>query len=89
MNKIFDPQRDITQLNQYLFWDVDLEQFEPERYQSFLAKRIATKGQFSDILWYFKHFGKEQFLQTVFSERDIPEDVRNFWEQYKKYVLEA
>ncbi len=69
----------------YLLWDVDLERFDAQKYQLFLADRIAEKGGVAELKWYFGNFGQAQFLERVEQSRNVSGQTKNFWRLYQQH----
>jgi hypothetical protein len=70
---------------EYLLWDVDKSSFVPADYPEFLADRIAEKGNFDDLNWYFKEFSFEAFLARVLTSPNTSPRTKNFWKNFIKY----
>lgn len=70
-------------LNEFLLWDVDLDNFDPQSYQEFLAARIAEHGKLNDIKWYFENFNPHIFFESVEHSTECSSEVKSFWKSFK------
>jgi hypothetical protein len=63
-----------------LFWDIDQEKLDPEKYGGFVVRRILEKGDLEDIRWAESFYGKD-FLAGVFEKNFEKFDLKssNFW----------
>ena len=61
------------------FWDVDFEKIDPNKYRSYIVKRILNYGDERAITWLTKHFSKDEQIKTLTSSRDLSPRSANFW----------
>jgi len=75
-------QEEKTQIPNFLrsyFWDVDFEDLEVKKHSFLITKRILDRGNFRDIRWLVKMYGKDAIKKVVMSTRDLARSTGNFW----------
>lgn len=61
------------------FWDVDFDKIDPEKRSVYILKRILNYGDEKAVLWMFKHFRKEEIMETLIKYRDYSKKSANYW----------
>ena len=62
-----------------LFWDVNLENFDPIAYPQYTIFRILELGDRPAIAWLRSAFSEEQIKDVIRSERRLSHRSANFW----------
>jgi hypothetical protein len=55
----------ITQLSEYLFWDVDSAGIDPEAHRQFIISRVMERGTLADVKAVWDYYGEEKIKQTL------------------------
>src|SRR3970282_1450540 len=61
------------------FWDVVFEELEIKKSAHLVIKRVLDRGNFSDIRWLVKTYGKEEIKKVVMGTKDLARPTGNFW----------
>ncbi len=61
----------INDFSQYLFWDVDLNGFELNKYQSFFIQRVLEYGNMKDWQLIKKLYGMEAIKNAALNARSL------------------
>lgn len=63
-----------------LFWDIDQSKLDPDKYGSFVVRRILEKGDLDDLKWAVQFYGRD-FVAGVFQKNFTKLDAKssNFW----------
>ncbi len=61
----------INDFSQYLFWDVDLNAFELNKYQSFFIQRVLEYGMMKDWELIKKLYGMEAIKEASLNARSL------------------
>lgn len=75
-------QKGKTTLPEFLrayFWDVKFEELEVERHAFLVIKRVLDRGNFRDIRWLVKTYGRDKIRKVVMTTRDLARPTANFW----------
>jgi hypothetical protein len=62
-----------------LFWDVNLETFDPLRFPDYTIFRILELGDRPEIAWLRENFSAEQIKNVIRNERRLSPRSANFW----------
>lgn len=62
-----------------LFWDVNLENFDPHAYPSYTVARILEYGDRPAIAWLRETFSEDQIVAVLRTERRLSRRSANFW----------
>jgi hypothetical protein len=65
-----------------LFWDIDLETFDPHAYPRYTIERVLEYGDEEDVAWMGHTFGREQILDVLRTDRHLTRLSANFWALY-------
>jgi hypothetical protein len=74
---IFNPM--IPQYLQTLFWDTNLENFDPLVFPTYTIGRILEYGNQDAIAWLKDTFPDTQIMDVVRTERRLSRRSANFW----------
>ena len=62
-----------------LFWDVDLNSFDPARYPDYTIGRVLELGDDSAVAWMRGAFAESEIRRVLESERRLSRKSANFW----------
>jgi hypothetical protein len=62
----------------FLFWDVNLDNFDPAAHPRYTIERVLEHGEEEDVAWLTRVFTKEQ-IQDVRTDRRLSPRSANFW----------
>jgi hypothetical protein len=71
-----------TSLPEFLrsyFWDIEFEDIRVKKHAFLVIKRILDRGNFSDICWLIKTYGREEIKKVVMKTKDLSRPTGNFW----------
>ncbi|MBU1110848.1 hypothetical protein KKB83_04475 [Patescibacteria group bacterium] len=74
----------IPQEFSYLFWDVDFDKLDGERFGEFIVERLLEKGNWDEVRWMWRAFPHGLIKEIVDTSRNISGGTRGLW----KMVLE-
>ena len=69
----------IPQDLQMLFWDVNIENFDPLAYPQYTIFRILELGDRPAIAWLRSTFSQDQIKDVIRNERRLSPRSANFW----------
>ena len=69
----------IPQYLQTLFWDTDLDNFDPLAFPTYTIGRILEYGNQDAIAWLKDTFSDTQIMDVVRTERRLSRRSANFW----------
>ncbi len=75
-------QKENTQVPGFLrsyFLDVAFEGLRIKTHAFLVIKRVLDRGNFSDIRWLVKIYGKDQIKKVVMETKDLARPTGNFW----------
>jgi uncharacterized protein DUF6922 len=64
---------------QTLFWDANLDTFDPEAYPDYTIFRVLELGDQAAIEWLRKTFSEAEIRRVLSTERRLSEKSANFW----------
>lgn len=64
---------------QTLFWDTDLDSFNPEAYPDYTIFRVLEYGGETAIGWLRKTFTESEIRKVLRTERRLSRKSANFW----------
>ena len=62
-----------------LFWDVDLNSFDPAAYPDYTIGRVLELGDDSAVAWMRGVFAESEIRRVLESERRLSRKSANFW----------
>jgi hypothetical protein len=62
-----------------LFWDVDLDSFNPAVYPEYTILRVLEYGDEDAVAWLRKAFSPEQICGVLRTERRLSQKAATFW----------
>jgi len=62
-----------------LFWDTNLDNFEPSAYPAYTIARILEHGNQDAIAWLRNNFSETQIVEVLCSDRRLSRRSANFW----------
>ncbi len=69
----------IPQHLQPLFWDTNLESFNPSAYPLYTIERVLEHGDEDDVAWLLRVFTREQIHEVLRTDRRLTSRSANFW----------
>lgn len=61
----------INDFSKHLFWDIDLENFDIEKYKEFMVKRVLEYGELEDWKLLKKVYGVETIKEVALNLRSL------------------
>ncbi|MBI2149708.1 MAG: hypothetical protein HYU27_03770 [Acidobacteria bacterium] len=62
-----------------LFWDTNLEEFDPAAYPVYTVERVLEHGDEEAVAWLLKVFSKEQIRAVLRTDQHLSPRSANFW----------
>lgn len=62
-----------------LFWDTNLEGFDPAAYPRYTIERVLEYGDEEAVAWMRRTFTEEQILDVLRTDRKLTRLSANFW----------
>jgi len=62
-----------------LFWDVDVELFDPVAYPRYVIQRVLEYGDEDAVAWMRSLFDREQIVDVLRTDRALTPLSANFW----------
>lgn len=62
-----------------LFWDANLEIFDPTAYPRYTIERVLEYGDQEAVAWMRQMFTEEQILDVIRTDRNLTPLSANFW----------
>ncbi|HUY15397.1 MAG TPA: hypothetical protein VMX16_17475 [Terriglobia bacterium] len=62
-----------------LFWDTNLDNFDPSSYPAYTIARILECGDTQAIAWLREMFSEDQIVEVLQNERRLSRRSANFW----------
>lgn len=62
-----------------LFWDVNLDNFNPTAYPEYTIARILEYGDERAVVWMKETFSEAEIKQVICTERRLSRKSANFW----------
>ena len=62
-----------------LFWDTNLENFDPTAYPVYTIERVLEYGDEDAVAWLRRTFAQEQILNVLRTDRHLTRLSANFW----------
>jgi len=62
-----------------LFWDIDIEHFDPHAYPRYTIERVLEHGDEDDVAWLVQHFSRLQIQEVLRTDRRLSRRSANFW----------
>jgi len=69
----------IPQHLQSLFWDVNLDNFNPTAYPDYTIARVLEFGDDRAVAWMKKTFSEAEIMRVLRTERRLSRKSANFW----------
>ncbi len=62
-----------------LFWDTNVDNFDPTTYPRYTIERVLEYGDETDLAWMRSLFTHEQILDVLRTDRNLTPLSANFW----------
>lgn len=72
----------------YLFWDVDKENIDFDKYKIFIIGRVLDIGTWEDIWKVFEYYGKKEIKKAIVEATGLRKKTESFWSQYFDISIE-
>ena len=69
----------IPQHLHYLFWDVNLDSFNPTAYPEYTIFRVLELGDEKAVAWMKQTFPEDEIKRTISTESRLSRKSANFW----------
>lgn len=69
----------VPQYLRLLFWDTNLQSFDPTTYPVYTIERVLEYGDEDAVAWLRRTFTDEQILGVLRSDRHLTPLSANFW----------
>lgn len=70
-----------TAFNKY-FWDVSLDNIDLQKNSSYIAERLLEYGDFEEVAWLLKTYGKEFIKKVIEKSRNLSFKSVNYYSLY-------
>lgn len=64
---------------QSLFWDTNVESFDPAAYPRYTIERVLEHGDEADVAWLLRTFTKDQIQDVLRTDSHLSPRSANFW----------
>lgn len=71
-----------------LFWDVNVEDFEPLKYPEYTILRVLEFGDAEAASWLMSSFSEEVIVSVIRDDRRMSRKSANFWAMVYKLTPE-
>ena len=75
----YDGDMAIPSSAHFLFWDIDIDKLDLERYRHFVIERVLEHGTNSDATWIFMQYPTSVIADIAQTSRRLSEKSRNYW----------
>lgn len=62
-----------------LFWDANLDDFDPTAHPRYTIERVLEHGEEQDVTWLTRVFTTEQIQEVLRTDRRLSPRSANFW----------
>lgn len=62
-----------------LFWDTDVEHFDPSAFPRYTISRVLEHGTEEDVVWLLRTFTREQIGEVLRTDHRLSPRSANFW----------
>lgn len=62
-----------------LFWDINIENFDPTAYSDYTIARVLEFGDEQAVAWMKETFSEDEIKQVIRTERRLSRKSANFW----------
>ena len=69
----------IPQYLRTLFWDTNVDNFNPAEFPEYTVTRILEYGDRDAVTWLRQTFSEEQIIRVLRTERRLSRKSANFW----------
>lgn len=69
----------IPQYLQTLFWDTNLDSFNPEAFPEYTITRVLEYGDRDAVAWLRETFSQAEIVKVLRTERRLSRKSANFW----------
>ncbi len=69
----------IPEDSRLLFWDTNLENFDPTAYPVYTIERVLEYGDEEEVAWMRRTFTPEQIVDVLRTDRHLTPLSANFW----------
>lgn len=64
------------------FWDAKPENIDFQKHSSYIAERLLELGDFEEVSWLLKTYGKEYIKKVIVKSRNLSLKSANFYSVY-------
>jgi hypothetical protein len=69
----------IPQHARLLFWDIDIETFDPQAYPRYTIERVLEHGDEPDVAWLLQIVSRQQIQDVLRTTRRLSRRSARFW----------
>lgn len=62
-----------------LFWDTNVDNFDPTAHPRYTIERVLERGEEEDVTWLLRTFGADQIQDVLRTDRRLSPRSANFW----------
>lgn len=62
-----------------LFWDINVETFEPRDYPVYTIERVLEHGDEEDVAWLIRVFSRDEIRDVLRTDRRLGARSATFW----------
>ena len=62
-----------------LFWDINLDNFNPAAYPDYTIARVLELGDEQAVIWMKENFSEADIKRVIATERRLSRKSANFW----------
>jgi hypothetical protein len=70
------------QLPKYLFWDIDLNELDPEKHARFIIQRVIQRGLLEHWVKIKQYYGLEKIKHEILAMRSLDAKTLTFFSVY-------
>lgn len=68
----------VNRLSKHLFWEINLEEIDPEKHYKFIITRVLQYGFISDWELLYSYYGLDKIVNTAIYMKDLDKKTASF-----------
>lgn len=73
------PAKKLPAYLKKLFWDVNFDKLDPEKYSQYVIGKILEYGDIKAVKWMFDNFKKKEIVKTLTEAKGCSARSAGFW----------